>query len=189
MKNSEVILVTGGARSGKSAYAEELARQLGGEGVVYLATAAICDEEMEARVQKHRSMRPSSWKTIEAYQNFGTPNFLGALQGSDAILLDCMGFMLNNLMYDRLQDRPDPSVEEMDQIEQQMCNELTQLIHTVREAEIHLIVVTNEVGMGLVPADRTSRYYRDILGRANRLVAAEANRVFLLMAGISMQLK
>lgn len=184
-----ITLVTGGARSGKSDFAETLTKELAGESAVYLATAAICDEEMAERVKQHQARRPAAWKTIERYQGFDSREFAQSIQGSKALLLDCVGFLLNNLMYDKLQDREDYTHQEMEEIESRMEQELGNLIHATRAAGVNLVVVTNEVGMGIVPADRMTRYYRDILGRANRLVAKQAASVYLLVAGIPLQIK
>ena len=184
-----ITLVTGGARSGKSDFAEALTRELAGDHAIYLATAAICDDEMAERVKQHQARRPAAWKTIEKYQGFDAPEFAESIRGSKALLLDCVGFLLNNLMYDKIRDREDYTHQEMEEIEALVKQELLSLIHVTQAAGVNLIVVTNEVGMGIVPADRMTRYYRDILGRANRLVAKEADSVHLLVAGISLQIK
>lgn len=184
-----ITLVTGGARSGKSDYAETLTKELAGDHAIYLATAAICDDEMAERVKLHQARRPAAWKTIERYQDFDSQEFADSIQGRKAMLLDCVGFLLNNLMYDRIRDREDYTHQDMEEVEALVERELQSLIHATKAAGVNLIVVTNEVGMGIVPADRMTRYYRDILGRANRLVAKEADAVYLLVAGIPLQIK
>lgn len=189
MRFHSITLVTGGARSGKSDFAETLTKDLAGNEVIYLATAAICDEEMAERVKLHQAKRPATWKTIERYQGFDTQEFADSIQGSKALLLDCVGFLLNNLMYEKIRDREDYTHQDMEEVEALVEQELASLIRVTRSAGINLVAVTNEVGMGIVPADRMTRYYRDILGRANRLIAKQADSVYLLVAGIPLQIK
>ncbi|MEA4986834.1 MAG: bifunctional adenosylcobinamide kinase/adenosylcobinamide-phosphate guanylyltransferase [Anaerovorax sp.] len=186
---AEVILMTGGARSGKSLYGECFAKELGKDKVLYIATASVCDEEMQERVKKHRAQRPSEWVTLEQFWRFDklaeNQDFLNA----DAVLIDCLGFMLNNIMYycDIDWDRCPP--EDMERVEERMLFEVRSLIAVCRDHGKSLIGVTNEVGMGLVPAERSSRYYRDILGRANRCFAELADKVIFMVSGIPMQVK
>lgn len=189
MRFHNITLVTGGARSGKSDFAETLTKDLAGNEVIYLATAAICDDEMAERVKQHQARRPAAWKTIERYQGFDSQEFAQSIQGSKALLLDCVGFLLNNVMFEKIRDREDYTHQEMEEVESRVEQELQSLIQATRDAGVNLIVVTNEVGMGIVPADRMTRYYRDILGRANRLVAKQADSVYLLVAGIPLQIK
>lgn len=184
-----ITLVTGGARSGKSDFAEALTKELAGDQAIYLATAAICDDEMAERVKQHQARRPAAWKTIERYQGFDSQEFAQSIQGSKALLLDCVGFLLNNVMYETIRDREDYTHQEMEEVESRVEQELQSLIQATRAAGVNLVMVTNEVGMGIVPADRMTRYYRDILGRANRLIAKEADSVYLLVAGIPLQIK
>ena len=195
------MLFTGGARSGKSTMAEEAVRQLALEAeglgagsdepgkVLYIATADVCDEEMEERVKKHRAQRPATWATLEAFWEFDqiaeNPDF----QKSNAVLLDCMGFMLNNIMYYSGIDWDTLPVSDMQRVEERMIYELKALMAECRKADKDLVFVTNEVGMGLVPEHRSSRYYRDILGRANATVAREADQVCFMVSGLPMWVK
>lgn len=189
---SEILLFTGGARSGKSVMAEtavkEAAEASGGR-VLYIATASICDEEMEERVKKHRAQRPAHWDTLEAFWNFDRLKGLLEFQRADAVLLDCMGFMLNNIMYYLNIDWDSLPLADMQRVEDRMILELTTLMDTCRRHDKTLALVTNEVGMGLVPPDRSSRYYRDILGRANRTAAQEADRVCFMVSGLPLWVK
>lgn len=201
----EILLFTGGARSGKSTMAEAAVkaaaeraassqtdlRTAGGDGgkVLYIATAAVCDEEMAERVRKHREQRPADWETLEQFWNFDSLADVPSFQSADAVLLDCMGFMLNNIMYYSGIDWETLPLSDMQRVEQRMIDEIHHLMRAAREADKTLALVTNEVGMGLVPAERSSRYYRDILGRANRTVAQEADRVCFLVSGIPMWIK
>lgn len=185
---SQIILCTGGARSGKSAMAENLAKKAGG-GVLYVATAAVCDEEMEERVRRHRAARPAEWNTWEGFRDFAVFREEKIYRSCTTVLLDCMGFMLNNIMYNTISDWGAISQTEADQTEQSMLSELVGLCKMTRQDGKNLILVTNEVGMGLVPADRSSRLYRDILGRANQTAAAEADTVYLMVSGIPLAVK
>ncbi len=186
---SEVILMTGGARSGKSLYAERFAKELGENKVLYIATAAVCDAEMEARVKKHRAQRPSEWPTLEQFWEFEKLEENQDFVKSEAVLIDCLGFMLNNIMYYSGIDWESCPAEDMQRVEERMLLEVKKLISACRKHGKSLIGVTNEVGMGLVPAERSSRYYRDILGRANRAFAEAADKVIFMVSGIPMQIK
>lgn len=186
---AEIILMTGGARSGKSLYGERFAKELGGDQVLYIATAAICDEEMEERVKKHRAQRPAEWVTLEQFWEFDKLMEQQEFQDAEAVLIDCLGFMLNNIMYYCGIDWDRCAVEDMQRVEERMLAEVRSLIAVCREHGKSLIGVTNEVGMGLVPAERSNRYYRDILGRANRCYAELADKVVFMVSGIPMQIK
>ena len=197
----EILFFTGGARSGKSTMAETNVKEaaiaaaqrrgeLSSDGrVLYIATAAVCDEEMVERVKKHRAQRPASWATLEAFWNFDTIETRSDFQKADAVLLDCMGFMLNNIMYYSNIDWEHLPLSDMQRVEDRMIDELSALMGACRRCDKTLALVTNEVGMGLVPADRSSRYYRDILGRANRTAAEEADRVCFMVSGIPLWVK
>lgn len=186
---SRIVLYTGGARSGKSSLAEDEAKELGKNQVLYIATAAVCDEEMADRVKKHRARRPEEWATWEGFWNFRELEQSRDFVNCQAMLVDCLGFMLNNIMYRLVSDWENCRLEEMEAVEERMLREVDTLIRLAREREKSLIVVTNEVGMGLVPAERSSRYYRDILGRANRRVAEAADRVCFMVSGIPLVVK
>lgn len=186
---TKILFVTGGARSGKSSFAESQVRELGGDKVLYIATAAVCDEEMEDRVKKHRESRPSIWKTLEQYSKFETlpenQDFLWA----KAAIVDCVGFMLNNIMFEKIKNWDDASIEEMEDVEGAMVKELENLCSAARKTSCSLVIVSNEIGMGLVPENRINRYYRDILGRANQLAARLAEEVYFCVSGIPMKVK
>lgn len=185
---SQIILCTGGARSGKSAMAENLAKQAGG-GVLYVATAAVCDEEMKERVRRHRAARPAEWNTWEGFRNFVSFRDEDVYKNCTTVLLDCMGFMLNNIMYHTISNWDEISQAEAEKVEKAMLSELAALFDMTRQDGKNLILVTNEVGMGLVPAERSSRLYRDTLGRANQAAAAEADTVYFLVSGIPLAIK
>ncbi len=189
----KLTLILGGARSGKSTFAEQRAMKIGGEKVLYVATSETKDEEMEERVIKHRAERSSAWETVEASRNIAQAI---RAAGSDAkvILLDCMTFLVANHLMDAAapEDDPfdDPSADPFDEnIEADVVAEVEALVAYVQGEDIELVVVSNEVGLGVVPPYELGRAYRDILGRANQILARHADEVQLLVTGIPMQIK
>lgn len=189
----KLIFILGGARSGKSTYAEQKAKELGGDSVLYVATSEMKDDEMQQRVAKHRAERPSAWGTLEASRNVAQ-----ALrqERSDAriVLLDCMTFLVANHLMDAAapRDNPfdDPRADPFNpQIEANVVAEVDALVAYVQESDVELLVVSNEVGLGVVPPYELGRAYRDILGRANQILARHADDVQLLVAGIPMKVK
>jgi adenosylcobinamide kinase/adenosylcobinamide-phosphate guanylyltransferase len=197
----KLTLILGGARSGKSSFAEQRAGELGGDSVLYVATSETKDEEMQQRVEKHRAGRPSAWETVEASQNVAQ----ALRQAQDTalrqersavkvILLDCVTFLVANHLLDAAgpEDDPfdDPSADPFDaQIEADVVAEVEAIIACVNEMNIEMLVVSNEVGLGVVPPYELGRAYRDILGRANQILARHAYEVLLLVAGIPMKVK
>jgi adenosylcobinamide kinase/adenosylcobinamide-phosphate guanylyltransferase len=197
----KLTLILGGARSGKSSFAEQRAGELGGDSVLYVATSETKDEEMQQRVEKHRAGRPSAWETVEASQNVAQ----ALRQAQDTalrqersavkvILLDCVTFLVANHLLDAAgpEDDPfdDPSADPFDaQIEADVVAEVEAIIACVNEMNIEMLVVSNEVGLGVVPPYELGRAYRDILGRANQILARHADEVLLLVAGIPMKVK
>jgi adenosylcobinamide kinase / adenosylcobinamide-phosphate guanylyltransferase len=197
----KLTLILGGARSGKSTFAEKRATEVGGEKVLYVATSETKDEEMVERVEKHRSERPTAWETVEAPRNVAQAlrqaqdtAIRGERSGASVILLDCMTFLVANHLMDAAapEDNPfdDPSADPFDaQIEADVVAEVEALIEYGQEADVELLVVSNEVGLGVVPPYELGRAYRDILGRANQILARHADEVQLLVAGIPMRIK
>jgi adenosylcobinamide kinase / adenosylcobinamide-phosphate guanylyltransferase len=165
---NELIFVTGGARSGKSKFALEMAREPGGDDVTFVATAERSDEDMTERIARHQLERPRTWKTIEAPREV-----LIADLKSHIVLLDCLSLLISNLLLDGLEE---PAILER---VQKILDSRTQT----------LIIVSNEVGMGLVPEYPLGRQFRDVLGRANQLTARASSQAFFLVAGIPMRLK
>lgn len=186
---SDIILMTGGARSGKSLHAEKFAKDFGGSSVLYIATASICDDEMKERVKKHRAQRPPQWITLEQFWDFENLANKPEFMNTKVVLIDCLGFMLNNIMYYLDIDWDTCPIADMERVEARMLKEIDDLIAVCKKNKKALIGVTNEVGMGLVPAERSSRYYRDILGRANKCFAEQADQVIFMVSGIPMQVK
>ena len=189
----KLTLLLGGARSGKSSFAEKRAMEIGGEKVLYVATSEIKDEEMEERVIKHQADRPSAWETVEAPRNVAQA-IRQVRSDASVILLDCMTFLVANHLMEAAapEDDPfdDPSADPFDKkIERAIVAEAEALIAYVQDTDVELIVVSNEVGLGLVPAYELGRAYRDVLGRANQILAKHADEVLFLVAGIPMKVK
>lgn len=187
------MLVLGGARSGKSTFAEERARELGGDAVLYVATAIITDDEMAERVERHRRSRPAGWRTLEAQRDAGQ-KIREAAGDARVVLLDCLSVLVANRMVEATGDYDDPFADpERDPLdpalEEKVQAEAEALIACVRDLDLTLIAVSNEVGMGIVPPYELGRAYRDVLGRANQTLARHADDVYLLVAGVAMPIK
>jgi adenosylcobinamide kinase/adenosylcobinamide-phosphate guanylyltransferase len=179
--HSPVTLILGGARSGKSRYAQQLAGELA-ERVLYVATATAGDEEMAERIARHRAERPSHWRTLEAPVQVGRV-LAEAIGDAEVVLLDCLTLLVSNLMMELGED-----VKE-EVLEGRVEAELEAILAACRARGAALIVVSNEVGMGLVPPYPMGRVYRDVLGKANQWLAARASRVVLMVAGIPVEVK
>lgn len=185
--DSGLIVVTGGARSGKSSFAESLLRERAGE-VLYVATAMAFDEEMKDRISKHRQRRPVHWRTLEAYAGLGT-GIRENHQRGEAILLDCLTIMISNLLLDTDTDFEHMTPTKADQLEELVQREVSALLNALRETQSLAVVVTNEVGWGLVPSNSMGRFFRDVAGRMNQLAAAAADEVYLVVCGLPVRIK
>ncbi|MDK2980347.1 MAG: adenosylcobinamide kinase / adenosylcobinamide-phosphate guanylyltransferase [Chloroflexota bacterium] len=175
-----LTLILGGARSGKSHHAQEILRTAGGP-VLFVATATAGDEEMAARIRAHQVSRPPHWTTLEAPLNVGAAIRAAGFEG-DA-LLDCLTLLASNV----LMTCPQPLDEALYQ--EKMDGEVAELLAAYTAGTGDWVVVSNEVGLGLIPPTPLGRFYRDVLGRANQRMAAAADRVLLMVAGIPMQVK
>ena len=189
----KLILLLGGARSGKSSFAEQKARELGGDDVLYVATSETGDDEMRLRVQKHRASRPAAWQTLESPLAVARA-IRQADTGAKVILLDCITFLVSNYLMAASGPADDPfgpptSDPFDDAIESAIRADVNDLAAYAHEREITMLVVSNEVGMGLVPPYDLGRAYRDLLGRANQDLARQADEVYLFVAGLPWRLK
>lgn len=178
----ELILILGGARSGKSTHAEKLAREHGGDAVLYIATAEARDDEMRERVRAHRASRPPAWRTLEAPVRVGE-RVEEESRGSRVLLLDCLTLLASNALLAAGEGAPPERAEAA------VRDEVDSLIGAWRRSTATWIVVSNEVGLGIVPAYPLGRVYRDALGRANQRLAAEASHVLFMVAGLPLRLK
>lgn len=183
----ELVLVTGGARSGKSLFAESLIKKHG-ENALYIATAIAFDDEMQDRIRKHREQRPSDWETIEAYKAFDVV-LDGRLEGKDAVMLDCVTIMVSNIIFEKEFNWERLSVEECNLLEMAVRAEVEKLLRAVENAKVPFIMVTNELGMGIVPESALPRMFRDVAGRVNQLLAAQADEVYFCVSGIPVKIK
>ena len=177
----KLTFILGGARSGKSAYAQKLAEE-SGKSVTFLATAQALDSEMSARIQNHQRERPQHWQTLEI--PFQIASHVKDIK-SEIVILDCITLLVSNLL---MQFVKDDLVDETLFL-QSVQKEMEDLFLVVRESDQHWIIISNEVGLGLVPPYQMGRVYRDWLGWANQRVAKEADKVILMVAGIPMVVK
>jgi adenosylcobinamide kinase/adenosylcobinamide-phosphate guanylyltransferase len=183
----ELTLVLGGARSGKSAFALRLARQAGGR-VLYVATAWPGDEEMRWRVARHRRARPSAWRLLE--EPLAVAQALAPLlDDTDIVLIDCLTIWVSNLLLSALPGGIVRSAVEATVAERVVDEAIDALLQSYRNGTASFIVVSNEVGLGLVPEHPLGRLFRDGLGRANQRVAAQADKVYLLVAGMAVDVE
>lgn len=170
----KLILILGGARSGKSRYAVELAKK-SGKKVAFIATATPKDEEMTRRIKLHRISRPKYWKTIEESRNIILQ--LSQLRAKfEVVLVDCLGLLISNFLSDGLNDR---------EIEKRIKS----LTRAIAKFQSIAILVSNEVGMGIVPDNPLARRFRDLVGLANQIITKRADEVIFMQAGIPLRIK
>ena len=167
---AEIILVTGGARSGKSALAERLAQSRGNK-VIYIATSEPFDDEMQSRIDRHRARRDAGWRTVDAPLEL--PDMLVQTDGDAPRLVDCLTMWLNNLIFHN----------------RDVADEVDRLIEVISEQQADLVMVTNEIGSGLVPQTAEARKFRDLAGELNQMVAQAASQVYLSVSGIPVKIK
>jgi adenosylcobinamide kinase/adenosylcobinamide-phosphate guanylyltransferase len=172
------IFITGGARAGKSSYAQKLAAENGGK-VLFVATAEAKDEDMRLRIEKHKKSRPSVWETLEAPVDVGKA-ISGKAGEYTVVIIDCITMLVSNVML---------AADNEESAESAVINEVEALIKTMQSKLSAFIVVSNEVGLGIVPDNEMSRNYRDLLGRANQLMAQHADEVYFVAAGIPVKIK
>lgn len=174
-----IIYITGGARSGKSAFAEQRALEfppLHG----YLATAQVLDSEMEERISRHRERRGDSWRTVE--EPLRLEQVLLEVDGRySVVLIDCVTLWVTNLLFHYGEDTPDS--------EARILADVRSLAGRLRELATPVILVSNEVGMGIVPENRLARRFRDIAGRVSQILAAAADEAWLVASGLPLRLK
>ena len=172
-----IHLITGGARSGKSTHAEHRAVTIGGNDVTYIATAAAHDAEMAARIRAHQAARPAGWTTIE------TNDVAAAVRDAhtDTIMLDCLTLHISNVLLSAPQDEHDALAA--------TAAATKALLAAADARRGALIIVTNEVGLGVVPSTELGRWFRDALGRANQEIAARAVEVVLMVSGVELKIK
>lgn len=177
-----MVLVTGGARSGKSTFAQSFFSET--ERVVYVATARVYDEEMAQRVALHRRSRPATWRTVERPEDLS-----GILAGEEGCLLDCVTVLTSNIMFTHTAQYERIPQEVQEKTEREVKRQLDQLIDDAAAGNCRLVLVTNEVGSGIVPEHHVSRVFRDLAGRVNQHLARRADEVYLCVSGIPVKIK
>ncbi len=178
-------LILGGARSGKSTFAQELALKSAAP-VLFVATAAPGDEEMRRRITKHQQERPATWQTLEATTGIGR-QIVEKIGRAETVLIDCITLLVSNILLPH-SARADAKID-TDLIEEEVKTEINELVNCITRIPAHFIIVTNEVGLGIVPDNKISRLYRDLLGKANQLLAEHADEVYFLATGIPVRIK
>ncbi len=176
-----LVLITGGARSGKSGFAERLAMQ--GNRVLFVATAEALDDDMARRIAAHRTGRPSEWDTLEeprAVPQAILRDTTASTTPYDTIIVDCLTIWVSNLLLLH---------EGSADAEARILEAAGKLLDVHQSSDARWIVVTNEVGLGVVPPSSLGRMYRDTLGRVNSLVASRADKVYLMAAGLALDLR
>jgi len=179
------VMVTGGARSGKSSYAQDYAAR-SGKPVLFAATAEVGDDEMRRRIEAHRKSRPAGWRTLEAPKDVGR-RIREEISDSKLVLIDCMTLLVSNAIGSFL------SADGIDIDEQKaeaaVMQEIDGLIGCLRTIKADFLIVTNEVGLGLVPDNKLGRVYRDLLGKANQMLAQEVDEVYFMISGLPIKVK
>ncbi|MBV9711749.1 MAG: bifunctional adenosylcobinamide kinase/adenosylcobinamide-phosphate guanylyltransferase [Ktedonobacteraceae bacterium] len=183
----QLILVLGGARSGKSTFTEQLAKR-STRSVAFIATATASDDDMHLRIEKHQAARPAEWHTIEEPLNLSLAIHKAASL-ADVILLDCMTLWASNWLF--TQENIDDASPITSSYYEGVLAEIDGLLTTFRalDSQKTLIIVTNEVGLGIVPSYTLGRVYRDVLGLVNQRLADAADRVYLMIAGLGVDIK
>ena len=184
---SKVILVTGGARSGKSNFAEKLCKDQN-NNTAYIATSIPFDDEMKERVKKHKESRPQNWKTYEIYKDIYTI-INDISKEHKTVILDCVTLLVNNLMFTYGIDVDKATSKELDELENYIRDQIEKLLDAVKKTNLYFVIVSNEIGMGIVPANKLSRIYTDIIGRINQQIATHSDEVYFVVSGIPMKIK
>jgi adenosylcobinamide kinase/adenosylcobinamide-phosphate guanylyltransferase len=155
--------------------------------VLYVATAEAGDEEMRRRIQKHKSLRPAGWKTLEVTTDVGQ-QIAGNMGNASVVLIDCITLLVNNILC-RHFNKAGEQTGSTESVEKQVMAEITHLIETMADTDTSFIIVSNEVGCGLIPANAMGRLYSDLLGKTNQMLAGAVDQAYLMVAGLPLRLK
>lgn len=191
--------MTGGAKSGKSKFAEDLLLSLnsGKEKNIYLATSQVFDEEMEMKVLIHKERRQDKWETIESYKDFYESlksafveeKSQGESVFKNNMLVDCLTNMVSNIIFEDLTiDWEKPTKKQLQSSDRRVEKEVLSLIENLEKFN-YVVIVSNELGMGIVPATPLGRYFREIAGKMNQLIAEKSDEVYFVVSGIPMKIK
>ena len=172
---SKIVFITGGARSGKSSFALKLAKAEKGARVAFVATCQALDDEMSDRIRRHKRSRPVSWKTFEAPLDLA-PVLKKAIFRHPVIIVDCLTLMVSNLMM-------------REEKEKRITARFRKALQVLKKSDSLVIIVSNEVGLGIVPENGLAREFRDIAGRINQIAAQEAEAVYFTVSGIPWRIK
>ena len=193
-----LIFVTGGAKSGKSKFAEEMLLKLnnGNQKNIYLATSLVFDEEMKEKVQLHKKRRKNDWFTVETYKNFKNKLY-NFFENNDKIknnlLVDCLTNIITNIIFENQNidwnnfERK-LYIQTLKKLNKNVENSVDELLNITNQFE-NTVIVSNELGMGLVPSYPLGRYFREIAGKMNQIVAEKADEVYFVVSGIPMKIK
>ena len=193
-----LIFVTGGAKSGKSKFAEEILLKLnnGNQKNIYLATSLVFDEEMKEKVRLHKKRRKNEWFTVETYKNFKNKLY-NFFENNDKIknnmLVDCLTNMITNIIFENQNidwnnfERK-LYIQTLKKLNKNVENSVDELLNITNQFE-NTVIVSNELGMGLVPSYPLGRYFREIAGKMNQIVAEKADEVYFVVSGIPMKIK
>jgi len=169
----KITLILGGARSGKSTQALNLAKGI--KKVAFIATCEGLDKEMKERILKHKADRPENWKTFEEPKELG--GLLAKMDNSfDCIIIDCFTLLVSNLVLSGCQDEA-------------IIDKIKEFLSNLKKKKAKAIIVSNEVGLGIVPANKLGRRFRDIAGKVNQLVAKESDEVLFIVSGLPLIVK
>ena len=203
---SKVILVTGGARSGKSNFAEKLCKDQN-NNTAYIATSIPFDDEMKERVKKHKESRPQNWKTYEIYKDIYT--IINDISKEyKTVILDCVTLLVNNLMFTYEIDIDNSTQDEINELENKeqfnksnfnadneknsekyIKEQVEKLLIEIKKTNLYFVIVTNELGLGGVSINKLTRIYTDIIGRINQQIATHSDEVYFVVSGIPMKIK
>lgn len=193
-----LIFVTGGAKSGKSKFAEEMLLKLnnGNQKNIYLATSLIFDEEMKEKIRLHKKRRKNDWFTVETYKNFENElnNFFeNNDKTKNNMLVDCLTNIITNIIFENKNIDWDNFekklyIQTLEKLNKNVENSVNELLKVSQNFE-NIIIVSNELGMGLVPSYPLGRYFREIAGKMNQIVAEKADEVYFVVSGIPMKIK
>ena len=178
---AKIVFILGGARSGKSDFAQRLAGEIGGNDVLYVATAEPLDDEMKQRIAMHQQSRPKDWELLEVPVGVGHA-MSNAKRDYTAIVIDCLTLLVSNVMTADVEEPVTASADD------RVAQEMSELLAACRQLNGIVIVVSNEVGLGIVPNSALGRRYRDLLGRANQQVVEQADTTYFMVAGRPLEL-
>ena len=167
---AEITFILGGARSGKSYLAVKMAKEKS-KKVAFIATCKPLDEEMKERIKLHKEVRPKNWQTFEESEDVAL--LLKKIDNEfDVIIIDCLTILISNLLLKGLKEK-----------------DIQEKIKRIMKSKANIIIVSNEVGLGIVPGNKLARDFRDIAGKINQMVAKEAKEVFFMVSGLPLKIK